>query len=190
MRRNAVTDGSVTARKLKRRRLPLEVGAEPPQLQESALATFAGLQGFAYGRFVAWHDALEECGAKRELQERREKALGAFRGYAKGTGSEDAILRHLEWMLLRWKWITGDEALAPLAAIGQKATQQRKSNLRTRNRLRKENADHEANKWRQMIAKDPALRALHAENKSSCARAIRLKLGLPESAVQRIRKAI
>lgn len=76
----------------------------------------AALYGFDIWSFDEWLAAMDDCGAKRELIERRQLAREAIQIGAINT---DALLRHLEWMLLRWKYIRRTDYLMPLARTGR-----------------------------------------------------------------------
>lgn len=82
---------------------------------EEGFKVYAALQGFDIQGFDRWLPSLEGTGAYDELMQRRKAAMAA------AVASNDAeALRHLEWMLVRWKWISRANALEPMAALGQK----------------------------------------------------------------------
>ncbi len=86
-------------------------------MHEELFSTMAALEGFDITGFDAWLAGMDECGAKRELTERRQWAKDAVQY---GAVNRDALLRHLEWMLLRWKYIRRTDYLLPLARTGDK----------------------------------------------------------------------
>jgi hypothetical protein len=91
--------------------LPAAAGA----VNEEAFRTMCVLTGFDLPAFDAWLSTLEGHGVHRELTERRNLAWVAIR-----ANNHDAKLRHLEWMLLRWKEISRTDFLLPLAQHGKK----------------------------------------------------------------------
>ena len=82
-------------------------------VKEEAFQTYAALQGFDIQGFDKWLPTLQGTGAYSELIERRNEAIAAMK-------DEQKFLRHLEWMLVRWKWINRVDALAPMASLGKK----------------------------------------------------------------------
>lgn len=66
--------------------------------------------GFNIPEYDLWLSALGACGAQHELIERRGKAREAL--YA---NNNDAVFRHLEWMMLRQHAIKREQFLLPLA---------------------------------------------------------------------------
>ncbi len=81
-------------------------------ISDEAFTTYAALMGFDIQGFDKWLPKLQGTGAYTELTERREAAK-----VAASALNESELLRHLEWLLLRWKWITRADALAPLASF-------------------------------------------------------------------------
>ena len=75
-----------------------------------AFEMYCALEGFELDEFDAWLTALEPCGAKVALTNRRAEAM---RGVL--NDNIDAALRHLEYMTLRWKAIRREEFLLPIA---------------------------------------------------------------------------
>ena len=102
----------MSARKLKKP-APASAGAD---VADEVFCTMAALEGFDIQGFDRWHAALDECGAKLELAERRAWAKAEIKP---GAINRDALLRHLEWMLLRWKYIKREEYILPLARAGK-----------------------------------------------------------------------
>lgn len=90
----------------------------PPgaEILEQVFRCNAALYGFDIWSFDEWLAAMEDCGAKKELTERRQWAREAIQIGAINT---DALLRHLEWMMLRWKYIERTDFLVPLARAGK-----------------------------------------------------------------------
>lgn len=82
---------------------------------EEGFKVYAVLQGFDIQGFDKWLPSLEGTGAYDELVQRRKDAMAAM-----VANDEASVLRHLEWMLIRWRWITRVNALEPMAALGQK----------------------------------------------------------------------
>lgn len=80
---------------------------------EEGFKIYAAVQGFDIQGFDKWLPTLAGSGAHTELQERREAALRAA-----VANNEAEALRHLEWMMLRWRAITRAEVVAPLAKKG------------------------------------------------------------------------
>lgn len=82
--------------------------------------------GFDLDGFDAWLESLDDCGAKEELQQRREKAYRAFRDRPANPDGRvtldptdaDDILRHLEWMMLRRQQIEWADVAGPAARMG------------------------------------------------------------------------
>lgn len=72
----------------------------PDKIVEEAFQVRAALEGFDLEGFDAWLRTLPSGGAETELPERRGLAKKAFI-----ADSQEGLLRHLEWMLLRWKHI-------------------------------------------------------------------------------------
>lgn len=93
-----------------------ELGYHHANTQQVAFAVACMLYGFNLPEFDLWLSALENCGAKTELLERRKLAWEATRN----NKPEDSRKRHLEWMLLRWQNIRREEFILPLARTGQK----------------------------------------------------------------------
>ena len=91
-------------------------------INEEKFQIYAALQGFDIVGFDKWLPTLKGKdkgkGAYDELVERRSEAMDSMK-------DEQRFLRHLEWMLLRWRWITRADALAPWAALGQKSKRDR-----------------------------------------------------------------
>ena len=81
-----------------------------------AFAIDCALHGFDLPKFDLWLGAMESCGAKEELLERRQWAWEAVRR----DQPKDSLLRHLEWMLLRWRYIRREEYILPLARTGDR----------------------------------------------------------------------
>lgn len=73
-------------------------------------AWFFSFKGFDLPDFDRWLSALEPCGAKTELLERRSLAIQASK-----DSKRDAVLRHLEWMMLRRQYLDREGFLLPLA---------------------------------------------------------------------------
>lgn len=92
---------------------PAEAGAD---VADEIFCTMAALEGFDIQGFDRWHAALDDCGAKLELAERRAWAKAEIKP---GAINREALLRHLEWMLLRWKYIKREEYILPLARAGK-----------------------------------------------------------------------
>ena len=84
-------------------------------VKEEMFQWMAAFKGFDIRGFDKWHSELGDCGARRELSERRELAKEAAT-----KNNTDALLRHLEWMLLRWKYIQREDYILPLARTGDK----------------------------------------------------------------------
>ncbi len=82
---------------------------------DEAFKVYAAIMGFDIKGFDQWLPSLEGTGAFDELKQRRSAAIDAML-----LNDEATSLRHLEWMLIRWKWITRSNALLPMAALGQK----------------------------------------------------------------------
>jgi len=80
-----------------------------------AFRTYCVLMGFDLVGFDAWLSTLEGEPVHKELTGRRALAWAAIR-----ANDEQRGLRHLEWMLLRWRWIKRADALVPLAMLGDK----------------------------------------------------------------------
>lgn len=83
---------------------------------EEIFAARYALQGFDLDVFDQWLSTLVDCGAKTELIERRELALAAF---CKDPNNKDATVRHLDWILVRWREIRREQFLLPLARAGK-----------------------------------------------------------------------
>ena len=81
-------------------------------LTDTDFQTKAALMGFNIQGFDKWLPTLQGCGAFDELTGRREAAKAAFNAKNESEG-----IRHLEWMLLRWKWITRSDALSAMASF-------------------------------------------------------------------------
>lgn len=96
-------------------KVQLKEGCASKKVSEEIFQAVAVLTGFDILGFDKWHGALGECGAHKELRERRELAKAAAL-----DNNQDALLRHLEWMLLRWKYIRREEYILPLARMGDK----------------------------------------------------------------------
>lgn len=88
-----------------------------PQLAEEIFNVQAALAGFDLRGFDAWLATLPEAGNMTELPERRSLAKAAA---MPPKPNYDALRRHLEWMLLRWKQIRREEYVLPLARTGKK----------------------------------------------------------------------
>lgn len=89
-----------------------------PIASDEIFQVVAALNGFDIQGFDEWLNRMEPCGAKDELSERRRWAWEAVRP-GPGNINHDALLRHLEWMLLRWKYIRREEYILPLARSGK-----------------------------------------------------------------------
>ena len=76
---------------------------------EEAFRIMAVLNGFDIVEFDAWLARLGECGALRELTQRRELAKAATL-----ANNEDGALRHLEWMQRRQHEIVKSDSIAPI----------------------------------------------------------------------------
>ena len=85
--------------------------------EAEAFRTYCVLVGFDLFDFDAWLTTLEGEPVHEELTERRALAWDAIR-----ANDEQQALRHLEWMMLRWRWIARADALFPLAQLGAKFT--------------------------------------------------------------------
>jgi len=68
---------------------------------QEAFKVYAAIQGFDIQGFDRWLPSLHEYDAFVELTERRQAALEAML-----ANDESTALRHMEWMLLRWRSIT------------------------------------------------------------------------------------
>lgn len=85
----------------------------PDQLE--AFRTGCVLVGFDLPGFDKWLATLKGHPVHKELTERRALAWAAML-----ANEREGYLRHLEWMLLRWKWIRRADALTRLAQLGDK----------------------------------------------------------------------
>lgn len=84
--------------------------------RESVVAGwFFSLKGFDLPDFDGWLSAFKSCGAKTELLDRRALAIQASR-----ENRRDAVLRHLEWMMLRRQFHERNDFLLPLARHGKR----------------------------------------------------------------------
>jgi len=90
-------------------------------IEEQILQTYSALYGFNLRAFDKWLSTMKGYGIHEELTERRALAYEAIR-----AGNQDAALRHLEWMLLRWQWSVRAGVLIPLAGLGEKMNRGRK----------------------------------------------------------------
>lgn len=95
--------------------------------------------GFDLESFDKWLDGLPDCGARKELTQRRQKVIEALERRTDEDGrtrfnleDSDDIKRHLEWMMIRRREIETANAAAPLArqAKRQSDTQREKANKR------------------------------------------------------------
>jgi hypothetical protein len=112
--------------------------ATPIAVVEEMFQWLAVLNGFDIRGFDSWHSSLQECGAKKELTERRALAVNAAL-----ENNSDGLLRHLEWMLLRWKEIRREDYVLPLARTGKKVI----SGAAEENMQRKADADDRRRDW-------------------------------------------
>lgn len=71
--------------------------------------------GFGIPDFDLWLASIGECGAQRELRERRQLAEDALR-----ENKQDVMRGHLEWMYLRRRYIERETVLLPLAQRDKK----------------------------------------------------------------------
>lgn len=94
-----------------------EKSGSADSITDEMFRTMAALQGFDINGFDEWLAGMEECGAKLELTQRRQWAKDAIQY---DSVNRDALLRHLEWMLLRWKYIRREEYILPLARAGDR----------------------------------------------------------------------
>ena len=99
-----------------------EYGYHHASPQAMGFATSCTFRGFNLPEFDLWLSAMGDCGAKKELLERRKLAFDAFFR----NSEEDSIARHLEWMMLRRQMIERDSFLRPLAKLGKAVTDGRK----------------------------------------------------------------
>lgn len=83
-------------------------------VEREAFHVYCTLVGFDLAGFDAWLPTLGECGAHRELTERRHMAWTALR-----SNNTDGALRHLEWMQVRWREIRAGDVLVPMAQRGK-----------------------------------------------------------------------
>lgn len=83
-------------------------------VEREAFSVYCALVGFDLAGFDAWLATLGECGAQRELAERRQMAWTALRG-----SSTEGALRHLEWLQSRRREIQSLDVLVPIARRGK-----------------------------------------------------------------------
>lgn len=108
------------------------------EVKEEVFQWTAILYDFDIEGFDKWHSSLGECGAHKELTERRASAKDAAL-----KNNEDALMRHLEWMLLRWKYIKREDYILPLARTGKRVV----AGAIAENKQRVIEADVRRNDW-------------------------------------------
>lgn len=153
--------------------------------ESEGIRIYCDLQGFDLPRFDAWLATLEDEPVHRELVERRNLAVAAI-----WANDEQRALRHLEWMLLRWRWIKRSDALMPMAMLGAERSKQLSAFAEKGNASRRKYTAADKQRWRDLVAADAELKRLRESSAKGCAKAIARRLGLDSAAVETIRKAI
>lgn len=90
--------------------------AKKKELSDDVFRFYVEFCGFDIDAFDKWLAGLEACGAKTELQQRRQLAKEAVSVRPPNT---QTLNRHLEWMMLRWRMISREDVILPKAKIGQ-----------------------------------------------------------------------
>jgi hypothetical protein len=115
---------------------------------DEAFTTYAAIQGFDIQGFDRWLPTLVGTGAFDELTQRRQAALEAML-----ANDEATVLRHLEWMLQRWREIDRSDKLR--AKKKERQTEASESGAAKRKETASE-AQAIADKWFSLAwAKDP-----------------------------------
>jgi hypothetical protein len=153
--------------------------------EAEGIRLYCDLQGFDLPRFDAWLATLEGVPVHRELTERRTLALAAIR-----ANDEQRALRHLEWMLLRWRWIKRSDALVPMAMLGAERSKQLSAFAAKGNASRRKFTAADKQQWRDLVASDADLKRLRETSARGCAMVIARRLGLDSAAVETIRRVI
>lgn len=143
--------------------------------EQEAFRTYCVLQGFDLPAFDAWLSTMEGHGVHKELSERR-----ALTWAAAQVNNLDAALRHLEWMLRRWREIRR----------GEKRSKQLSDFAVKGNEARRKYTEADRAKWCEMVASDPDLQRLAKSSKRACATKVAERLNLPPEAAETIRKAL
>lgn len=101
------------------------VGAEraPEEVLEEAFQMTAAFHGFDIQGFDAFLATFPESSGRTQLVDRRKEAKKALFGDGSNEVRKERMLRHLEWMLLRWEVCVRDSSVMPLARIGAKVKQ-------------------------------------------------------------------